>query len=138
MASPFYKYFKKNMDELGLPAPASLYESAITAIGTAKICTKLLKDFGTRVTVREAIGATVGFEKLEMIGTLGLAYYTGAVIGSICIAIQRTVTGGTTIADIIWVATKKGINPPGLRSTLVRHPRILPQGRGSKNFSGPR
>lgn len=51
----------------------------------------------------------------------------------------RCAMGGTTISDILWVATHKGIHPPYLHSTLIRYPRITPKARrGVTNFSGPR
>lgn len=139
MASDFYKYFKENMEAIGLPVPPeSLYGTAILALGTIRQYKTFIKKYGKRVTVREAFKAGLMIEQIEVVETALLSYYVGAIIGSVCVALQRCAMGGTTIADIVWRATKHDINPPYLRSTLMRNPRILPQGRGAKNFVGPR
>lgn len=139
MASNFYKYFKENMEAIGLAAPASLFDSAGKALATAKTYMDFVKKFGTKVTVSEAIGAGVMEEQMTVAGAMYASYYVGAVIGSICVALQRSAMGGTTIADILWVANQKGVHPTYLHSTLVRYPRILPKARrGATNFSGPR
>src|SRR5471032_2146824 len=129
MASNFYKYFKENMDRLNLPAPYSLYGSALVAIGTAKGFMRFVKEFGTKVTVREAIGAGVAGEQLTIIETMAASYYVGAVIGSIGVALQRCAMGGTSMADVLLAVTNKGIRPPYLHSVLIRYPRIIPKPR---------
>ncbi|WP_295996199.1 hypothetical protein [Rugamonas sp.] len=139
MASTFYKYFKENMEATGLSAPASLFEAQGKAISTAKTYVEFIEQFGYKVTVREAIAAGIMEEKMAIAGMAYLSFYTGAVIGSIGVAPQRCAMGGTTISDILWVATRKGIHPPYLHSTLIQYPRILPKVRnGVTNFSGPR
>ena len=107
MASNFYKYFKENMEAMGLSAPASLFDSAGKALATVKTYMDFVKKFGTKVTVREAIGAGVMEEQMAVAGAVYASYYTGAVIGSICVAIQRCAMGGTTIADILWWLIRK-------------------------------
>lgn len=136
--SKFPDYFKENMDALGLPAPASLYSSAVTALATIRRFKAFVTKYGKKVTVKELIKAGIVDEQLEVIELMVFSAYLGCLIGSACVALQRCAMGGTTIADIIWMATKHNINPPYLRSTLMRNRRILPQGRGEKNFVGPR
>jgi len=55
--SDFYKYFKENMEALGLPAPESLFGNAQLAIGTASTLVALVERLGKKVTVMELIGA---------------------------------------------------------------------------------
>lgn len=139
MASDFYRYFKENMDALGLPAPNSLYSSALTAYQTARKYIAFVAKFGTKVTVAEMIGAGIAEERYLVLDTMAVSYYVGAVIGSIGIATQRCAMGGTSIADVLMVATKKGIHPPYLHSVLLRNPGIVPKARrGTARFSGPR
>lgn len=122
--SEFYKYFKENMDALGLPAPESLFGHAQLALGAATALVGLLEKFGKRVTVREMIGAGLRGEKLAVIGAMSAAYYVGAVIGSIAVATGRSLAGGKSIADVLLDAQMNHLHRPWLPGVLVRHPEI--------------
>lgn len=84
--SNFYRYFKENMDELGLPSPESLFGSMQVALSNATVFVTQLDKFGRRVTVGELIGAGTRLERLGVVGALSASYYVGAVIGSIAVA----------------------------------------------------
>ena len=47
--SGFYKYFKENMEALGLAAPESLFGMLKTAIGTAATILSQIDKYGPRV-----------------------------------------------------------------------------------------
>ncbi|GGY62971.1 hypothetical protein [Pseudoduganella albidiflava] len=120
--SDFYRYFKENMDALGLPAPESLYGSFQTAVTNAGVLLGLLDKFGRKVTVRELIGAGTRLEKLVVVGALSGAFYVGAVIGSIAVATGRVLGNGTSLADVMLLAQQQHLSRPWLPVTLRRWP----------------
>jgi hypothetical protein len=123
--SDFYKYFKENMEALGLPVPPeSLYGTQALAVSTISIILGYIDKFGTKVTVREMIGAATRLEQLSVAGALGAAFYAGAVIGSLAVATGRTLGGGTSIADVLFEASRLGFKRPWLTSMLHRRPGI--------------
>lgn len=122
--SDFYKYFKENMDALGLPAPESLYGNIQLALSSAGTLVGLLERFGKRVTVMEMIGAGIKGERLATVAAMSAAYYVGAVIGSIAVATARSLTGGMSIADVLLNAQMNHLHRPWLPSVLMRHPKI--------------
>jgi len=71
--SDFYKYFKENMDGLGLPAPESLFGNVQLATATASTLIGLAEKFGKTVTVAEMIGAGIRGEKLMVVGAMSAA-----------------------------------------------------------------
>jgi len=122
--SDFYKYFKENMDALGLPAPESLYGNAQLAVGSAMTLVGLVEKFGKKITVREMIGAGIRGEKLATIWAMSASYYVGAVIGSIAVATGRTLAGGTSIADVLFNARRNRLHRPWLAAVLMHNPEI--------------
>lgn len=84
--SDFYKYFKENMDGLGVPAPETLFGSAQTAVANAAIFLSHIDKYGKAITVGDLIGAGTKLEQLGVIATLSASFYVGAVIGSIAVA----------------------------------------------------
>lgn len=120
--SDFYKYFKENMDALGLPAPDRLFGNAQLAIATASTLVGLLEKFGKKVTVMEMIGAGIRGEKLMVIGAMSGCYYLGAVIGSIAIATGRSLSGGTSLSDVLLNAQMNHLHRPWLPAVMVRYP----------------
>ena len=126
--SDFYKYFKENMDGLGLPAPESLFGTLQAAVANAAILVGYVDKFGTRVTVGEAVGAATKLERLTAIASLTAAFYVGAVIGSIAVATGRSLSGGTSIADVLMAANEHRLNRPWLAPTLAIHPALRGKG----------
>ncbi len=122
--SDFYKYFKENMDGLGLPSPDSLFSSAQTAVGTVSVLMSAIEKFGRVVTIREVIGAGTGLEGLAVTGACSAAYYAGAVVGSIAVATGRTMNNGTSLADVMFIAKQNDWYVPWLRDTLHRAPHL--------------
>ncbi|MBV7538820.1 hypothetical protein KW842_23900 [Duganella sp. sic0402] len=122
--SEFYKYFKENMDALGLPAPESLYGNLQLALGSAMTLVGFIEKFGTKVTIREMIGAGIRGEKLLTIWAMSASYYVGAVIGSIAVATGRTLAGGTSLADVLLRAQMNHLHRSWLPGVLLHYPEI--------------
>jgi hypothetical protein len=123
--SDFYQYFKENMEALNLAPPAeSLFATQALAVATINTFVAFVDKFGTKVTVLDGIYAGTGLEQLSVVGALGAAYYTGALIGSLAVATGRTLSGGTSLADVLYEASKWKLNRPWLTTLLHRHPGI--------------
>ncbi|KQV49886.1 hypothetical protein [Massilia sp. Root335] len=123
--SDFYKYFKENMEALGLmPPPESLFGTQQLAIGTISTILGCIEKFGTKVTVMEVIGAGTRLEQLAVMSAAGAAYYVGALIGSLAVATGRTLAGGTSLADVLYEASKWKLDRPWVTTLLHRHPEI--------------
>jgi hypothetical protein len=121
--SDFYKYFKENMEDLGLTAPPeSLFGTQALAISTISAILACIDKFGTRVTVMEVIGAGTRLEQLAVVGALGAAFYAGAAIGSLAVATGRTLSGGTSLADVLFEVSKWDFKRPWLTSLFHRRP----------------
>jgi hypothetical protein len=73
--SDFYKYFKENMESLGLPAPETLFGTVQTAVANAAVILSQIDKFGKAVTVGELIGAGT---KLEGLGVIARATPLGS------------------------------------------------------------
>jgi hypothetical protein len=123
--SEFYRYFKENMDALNLTSPPeSLFATQALAVATINTFVAFIDKFGTKVTVMEVVGAGTRLEQLAVVGTVGAAYYTGALIGSLAVATGRTLSGGTSLADVLYEATKWKLNRPWVTTVLHRNPGI--------------
>ncbi len=134
--SDFYKYFKENMEDLGLTAPPeSLFGTQQLAISTISAIIAFIDKFGTKVTVVEMAGAGTRLEQLALFGALGASYYAGAAIGSLAVASGRTLAGGTSLADVLFEASKWGFGRPWLTSLFHRRPGIYdPSVAGRKYY----
>lgn len=71
------------------------------------------------------VRAGTGLEQLATVSALGAAYYVGAAIGSLAVATGRTVSGGTSLGDVLFEASKHGFGRPWLTSLFVRMPGIF-------------
>lgn len=135
MASDFYKYFKENMDSLGLDCPETLFATKGTAISTAATILAAIQQHGSKVTVAELIGAGTGLEKLIYLGALRASFYVGAVVGSIAVATGRSLAGGTSLADGLMEARSNHLHRPWLAGVLMRWPGIYqPEVRSRKHY----
>jgi hypothetical protein len=122
--SDFYEYFKENMDALTLPAPESLYGNLMTAVSSAQAILSQIEKYGKKVTLREIAVAGSRLEQLAFVGTLGACYYVGAVIGSMAVATGRTLSGGTSLSDVLMSAHQNGLLRAWLPEELNRSPQI--------------
>ncbi|WP_426192178.1 hypothetical protein [Massilia sp. DWR3-1-1] len=134
--SDFYKYFKENMNGLNLAAPEALFGTLQMALGTTASVLGLVEKLGTRVTVLDVIGAGTRMEALAVVGACSATYYVGAVIGSLAVATARSLAGGTSLADVMFVARLHKFNPPWLLGQLQRDPRLY-KGSAAKTVALP-
>lgn len=72
----------------------------------------------------EMAKAGARLEKLATLGAVSASFYVGAVIGSIAVATGRTLSGGTSISDVLSFATRSNVNKPWLYSILTRYPGV--------------
>lgn len=131
----FYDYFRENMESLGLPAPESLFGSMQSAIGTVTVILGFADKFGPRVTLRELIVAGTRLEGLGVAGACAAGFYAGAAIGSLAVAAGRTISGGTSLSDVLFEASRLGFKRPWLVSLFHRMPGIYdPSVSGRKYY----
>lgn len=104
--SDFYKYFQENMDALGLPAPESLFGTATAAVANAAAILGQVDKMGKSVTVGELVGAGTILEGAGYLAGCLAAADVGAVIGSLAVATGRSLSGGTSLADVLFTAKR--------------------------------
>ncbi len=122
--SDFYKYFNENMESLGLPAPRTLFGNIHSAVATATVILSQIDKFGKSVTIGELIGAGTRLEQLGVIAGCSAAFYVGAIIGSLAVATGRSLSGGTSLFDVMFTARKYNLDRPWLISSLHRWPGV--------------
>mgnify|MGYP001332592200 CR=1 FL=1 len=122
--SEFYRYFKENMDALNLPAPENIFGTVQSAVANTTVIVSYIEKFGKAVTVIELIKLGTKLEWLNTIGACSVAYYAGAVIGSIAVATGRSLGSGMTIADVLFTAQRYGLSRPWLVPIFYRYPGI--------------
>lgn len=122
--SDFYKYYRENMSDLGLVAPESLFGTQQAAVSTIAAIVAFIDKFGPRVTVLEMAGAGTKLELLTALGAVGAAYYAGAAIGSLAVATGRTISGGTSLGDVLFEVSRWDWKREWLSSLLHRRPGI--------------
>lgn len=118
--STFYRYFKENMEALGLPAPEALFGNLQTAVTSASAILAGIDKFGTKVTIGELIGAGTRVEQLTVVSGCLAAYYFGAVIGSIAVAAARCLGRDALVSDVLATAGRHELDRPWLEPTLRR------------------
>lgn len=122
--SDFYKYFKENMDSLGLPAPEGLFSTAQAAIANCAIFVAHIDKYGTKITIRELIKAGTRLEKLGVVASVTASFYVGAVIGSIAVAVGRCLGNGASLGDALFTANRNKLHRPWLVSTFQKCPQL--------------
>lgn len=135
--SNFYRYFRENMDDLGLPAPESLFGTLQAALANATAFVTQIDKFGSKVTVADLIGAGTRLEKLGTVAALSASYYVGAVIGSIAVATGRTISGGTSLADVLLLARQNNLDRSWLKSDLRQWPGIYDKSVPGRSICRP-
>jgi hypothetical protein len=130
----FSKYFNENMKALSLPVPSTLFDNLNTAIANAGIMLETLNTLGKGATIGELINATTGLEKLKVAASLGAAFYVGAVIGSLAVASGRSMSCGSSIADLFVFMNRNNLNFKGSNSFYHKHPEILNPGHGNRKL----
>ncbi|WP_321419234.1 hypothetical protein [uncultured Desulfobacter sp.] len=134
----FKKYFNENMKALGLPVPSTLFDTYQTAVATASTLVGTLATLGKGATIGELIGATVGLEKLAVAASFGAAAYTGAVIGSIAVAIGRVLGRGSRISDLFAFTHQNNLQFEGIAAFYTHNSQILNKEHTFRNSFGIR
>lgn len=96
----FGRYFKENMNALGMPVPSGMFETYAQATATAGTIVGTLHTLGAGATAAELFGATVAAEKIMALAAIGAVAYVGAMVGSLAIATGRTLGCGSQISDM--------------------------------------
>ena len=115
----FYSYFKENMLSMGLPAPETLFGTLQAAVANATIIISQIDKFGSTVTIGELMAAGTKLEALGTITACSAAFYVGAVIGSIAVATGRSISGGVTVSDAMFVANQYNLNRHWLATAII-------------------
>jgi len=136
--SQFYVHFRENMEGMGLPAPETLFGTLQAAVANATVILSQIDKFGRAVTLGELIGAGTRLEGLGVVAGCSAAFYVGAVIGSIAVATGRSLSGGSSLADVLAIANRHDLNRPWLMEVMHRWPEIYKErqiARGSYRYS---
>ena len=132
----FKKYFNENMEALGLSVPSSLFETSQKAIATASLILGALQQLGKGATMAEIAGATVGLDKLLVLGAISASGYVGAVIGSIAIATGRSLGCGYRISDMSIFLERNNLKFHNWNAFYTLNPEVLDKNKNfRKNFS---
>lgn len=121
----FFRYFKENMNDLGMPVPEGAFatlEDATTKIGAMAAA---LATLGKGATMAELVGATVGLEKLLVVGALSATAYVGAAVGSLAVATGRAFACGTRISDLFVFVRANQLEFPGWDLFFKQHPEVI-------------
>ncbi|WP_020590288.1 hypothetical protein [Desulfobacter curvatus] len=97
-----------------------------------------LATLGKGATIGELIGATVGLEQLAVAASFGAAAYTGAVIGSIAVAIGRVLGRGSRISDLFAFIHQNNLQFEGIASFYTHNSQILNKKHTVRNSFGIR
>ncbi|PSF13421.1 hypothetical protein C7H09_02075 [Marinobacter fuscus] len=120
----FQKYFKENMDALGLPSPSTWFEATTTALGAAGTSIGLVEKFGAQAGLRTLIGATFAGEKIVLASGLLFVGYAGAAVGSAAVAAGRSLGCGTRMIDVISYIERNNLQFKGYKEFYIRHPEV--------------
>lgn len=123
----WFSYWKENMQALGFPVPDTWYSTEVSILTLTSAIVGAIEKFGPRVTVYEVVKAGFASERLMAFGAVSAAYFAGASIGSAAVATGRTLSGGTSLADIFFYASRNNVSSSATRQVLIRHPQIYNQ-----------
>lgn len=126
----FGDYVTENMEALGLPAPDSIFKSIGLGVATLKSLQSAHAIFAgvstSEIIAGGVVSATYG-EGLTLAAGFSAAYYTGAFIGSLAIASQRSMSCGKRLADYFAMMPAAGFSDSEIREIkgiIERNPAI--------------
>lgn len=119
----FGRYFKENMDALGLPTPTGYYESLLATFGIISTLSEAANRYPTMAVSQ--VKELKRYQQVGLLTTLTVSFYAGALIGSAAVALGRTLGCGTSLADAIHLAKSNGIYGMWVERELVAHPEFL-------------
>ncbi|WP_186192701.1 hypothetical protein [Burkholderia gladioli] len=127
--STFSKAFSDNMAALNMPVPSGLFSTLQTAVGTVSTMLGALKMLGADATIAELVGATTGLEALMVAGSILAAGYVGAVIGSLIVVTDASLScktrAGVTGSVQSWSRNARVAVPASMVAFMRRHPEVL-------------
>ncbi|MFC4258559.1 hypothetical protein ACFOZ5_05850 [Marinobacter lacisalsi] len=134
----FHRYFKENMNDLGLPVPEGIFDSYTAATSNVTVLFAALKTLGSGATMGELVGATVGFEKLLVAGAVGASYYLGAAVGSVAVATGRSLSCGTRMSDLFALIEEHDMEFSNWDIFFQANPGIIQPGHPSRRMLAAR
>lgn len=128
----FHKQFSKNMKDLGLPVPSTLFDSFNSAVAHAAAMTAALDSLEKEATVAQLISTTEGLDRLKVAAPFGATFYVGALIDSLAAASRKSLAGGTNLSDFFVFLNQKNLNFKGANTFFAQHPEMLDDSRKSR------
>lgn len=132
----FKKYFKENMDGLGLPSPSSAFDTFTTSVATLSTLAGTIRTYGATTSVATVAGGTFFAEKMVILGFIGTAYYAGAAIGSTAVAAGRSLGCGTRMIDVFSLIEKHNLQFDGWQRFYAQHPEIIDPNHPARKLFG--
>lgn len=123
----FFKYFKENMQALGMPVPEGMFDTYARATLTAGSILGALQTLGSGATAAELFGATLAAEKVLVLASIGAAAYAGAVVGSLAVATGRALGCGSQISDLFVFLRNNDLEFDNWALFFRQNPEILDQ-----------
>jgi hypothetical protein len=130
-APTWFDYWKENMEALGYTIPTTWSGGTETILARIGLIVAAVEKFGSRVTVAELVGAGALTEEFLFVGAGLASLFVGAAIGSAAVATGRTLSGGTSLADVLEFAASKWRTPPEVKSVIMKNPQVY-----QRNFPG--
>jgi len=130
----WFDYLNENMEELGLWAPDTLYKQAALSVGTLKsleAAYAIFKGVGVTELASEGVYTASKAEGLTLAGAALASFYTGALIGSMAIASQRSMSCGKRLNEYFEMMPSAGFSKNEvieIKSIINNHPAIMNPG----------
>jgi hypothetical protein len=129
-------YWRENMESLDMPVPPNWYVTQATIQTTIAGILLAAKKFGPRVTLGELVGAGILEEILMYAGAFTAAGYAGAMIGSAAVATGRSLSGGTSLSDVMMYIHLNGLSSSHTDKIIQNHPQIYDKNHPARPFYG--
>ncbi len=130
----FGKYFRENMNSLGLETPSGLFDTYQDAVTNAALMASALAVLGKGATMAELAAATVTLEKLLVLGAIGATAYIGAAIGSIAVASGRVLGCGSRMSDMFVFTYQNKLQFEGWNNFYLANPQVLDTDHSSRKL----
>lgn len=127
----WHDYLSENMDALGLMTPDTIFKGAALSIGTLKSLEAAYATFsGVEISALIYDGAVsiTASEGLTIAAAGMAAFYTGALIGSMAVASQRSLTCGKRLSDYFAMMPQAGFTDAQIakiKGVINDHPAII-------------
>jgi hypothetical protein len=112
------------MEALGFPV-GGWFGGSAAVYGAIRVAIDGIEKYGERVTVMELVGAGLLSERWGFLGAMAASAFLGAAIGSAAVASGRSLSCGSSLADVMEYAASKQFLTPDVRQVLIRNPQIF-------------